>query len=55
MSFSITKYNIHEWFMAAGVFCMSVYSKGVTVFLALAFLTMLLQVLVGGRKLEWRS
>jgi len=55
MKVSITKYNIHEWFMAAGVFCMSVYSKGVTVFLALAFLTMFVQVFFGGRKIEWRS
>jgi len=55
MSFSITKYNIHEWFMAAGVFCMSVYSKGVTVFFVLAFLTMAIQIFVGGRKIEWRS
>jgi len=55
MKISITKYNIHEWFMAAGVFCMSVYSKGVTVFLALAFLAMVLQIVFGGRKIEWRS
>ena len=55
MSGSITKYNIHEWFMAAGVFCMSVYSKGVTVFFALAFLTMVFQVFFGGREIEWRS
>jgi O-antigen ligase len=55
MSASITKYNIHEWFMAAGVFCMSVYSKGVTVFFALAFLTMIIQVFSGGRKIEWSS
>ena len=55
MSASITKYNIHEWFMAAGVFCMSVYSKGVTVFFALAFLTMVIQVFSGGRKIEWSS
>lgn len=55
MSWSITKYNIHEWFMAAGVFCMSVYSKGVTVFFALAFLTMVIQVFSGGRKIEWSS
>jgi O-antigen ligase len=55
MSISITKYNIHQWFMAAGVFCMSVYSKGVTVFLALAFLAMVLQIVSGGRKIEWRS
>lgn len=55
MSWSITKYNIHEWFMAAGVFCMSVYSKGVTVFFALAFLTMVIQVFLGGRKIEWSS
>jgi O-antigen ligase len=41
--------------MAAGVFCMSVYSKGVTVFLALAFLAMVLQIVSGGRKIEWRS
>jgi O-antigen ligase len=41
--------------MAAGVFCMSVYSKGVTVFLALAFLTMVFQIVFGGRKIEWRS
>ena len=41
--------------MAAGVFCMSVYSKGVTVFLVLAFLTMLTQIVFGGRKIEWRS
>jgi O-antigen ligase len=34
---------------------MSVYSKGVTVFLALAFLTMAFQVFFGGRKIEWRS
>jgi O-antigen ligase len=34
---------------------MSVYSKGVTVFLALAFLTMFVQVFFGGRKIEWRS
>jgi O-antigen ligase len=55
MNISITKYNIHEWFMAAGVFCMSVYSKGVTVFLALAFLTMVVQVVFVGRKIEWRT
>ena len=55
MSISVTKYNIHEWFMAAGVFCMSVYSKGVTIFLALAFLTMVIQVFSGGRKIEWSS
>ena len=55
MSISITKYNIHEWFMAAGVFCMSVYSKGVTVFLALAFLAMVVQIFFGGRKVEWRT
>ncbi len=55
MSISITKYNIHEWFMAAGVFCMSVYSKGVTVFLALAFLAMVVQIFFGGRKIEWRT
>ena len=55
MNISITKYNIHEWFMAAGVFCMSVYSKGVTVFLALAFLAMVLQIFFVGRKIEWRS
>ena len=55
MNISITKYNIHEWFMAAGVFCMSVYSKGVTVFLALAFLTMVVQVIFVGRKIEWRT
>jgi len=55
MNVSITKYNIHEWFMAAGVFCMSVYSKGVTVFLALAFLAMVFQIVFGGRKIEWRS
>jgi O-antigen ligase len=55
MNISITKYNIHEWFMAAGVFCMSVYSKGVTVFFALAFLTMVIQVFSGGRKIEWSS
>ncbi len=55
MNISITKYNIHEWFMALGVFCMSVYSKGVTVFFALAFLTMVIQVFFGGRKIEWRS
>lgn len=55
MKISITKYNIHEWFMAAGVFCMSVYSKGVIVFLALSFLTMLVQIFFGGRKIEWRS
>jgi len=55
MSWSITKYNIHEWFMAAGVFCMSVYSKGVTIFFALAFLTMIIQVFSGGRKIEWSS
>lgn len=53
MNISITKYNIHEWFMAAGVFCMSVYSKGVTVFLALAFLAMVVQIVFGGRKVEW--
>jgi O-antigen ligase len=41
--------------MAAGVFCMSVYSKGVTVFFALAFLTMVIQVFSGGRKIEWSS
>jgi O-antigen ligase len=41
--------------MAAGVFCMSVYSKGVTVFLALAFLTMVVQVIFVGRKIEWRT
>ena len=51
MNISITKYNIHEWFMAAGVFCMSVYSKGVTIFFALAFLTMVIQVFSGGRKI----
>ncbi len=55
MSISVTKYNIHEWFMAAGVFCMSVYSKGVTIFFALAFLTMVIQVFSGGRKIEWSS
>ena len=55
MNISITKYNIHVWFMAAGVFCMSVYSKGVTVFLALAFLTMVVQVIFVGRKIEWRT
>lgn len=55
MSISVTKYNIHEWFMAMGVFCMSVYSKGVTIFFALAFLTMVIQVFSGGRKIEWRS
>ncbi len=55
MNISITKYNIHVWFMAAGVFCMSVYSKGVTVFLALAFLTMVVQVVFVGRKIEWRT
>jgi len=55
MSISITKYNIHEWFMAMGVFCMSVYSKGVTVFLALAFLAMVFQIFSGGRKIEWRG
>ncbi|MFM2317237.1 MAG: hypothetical protein RLZZ155_1569 [Bacteroidota bacterium] len=55
MNISITKYNIHEWFMAAGVFCMSVYSKGVTVFFAMAFLTMLVQIFFGGRKMEWKS
>jgi O-antigen ligase len=55
MNISITKYNIHEWFMAAGVFCMSVYSKGVTVFFAMAFLTMLGQIFFGGRKMEWKS
>lgn len=55
MSWSITKYNIHEWFMAMGVFCMSVYSKGVTVFFALAFLTMVIQVFSGARKIEWSS
>jgi O-antigen ligase len=41
--------------MAAGVFCMSVYSKGVTIFFALAFLTMVIQVFSGGRKIEWSS
>ena len=41
--------------MAAGVFCMSVYSKGVTVFFAMAFLTMLGQIFFGGRKMEWKS
>ena len=41
--------------MAAGVFCMSVYSKGVTIFLALAFLTMVIQVFSGGREIEWSS
>ena len=55
MSISVTKYNIHEWFMATGVFCMSVYSKGVTIFFALAFLTMVIQVFSGGRKIEWSS
>ncbi len=55
MNISITKYNIHEWFMAAGVFCMSVYSKGVTIFFALSFLTMFIQVFSGGRKIEWSS
>jgi len=55
MSWSITKYNIHEWFMAAAVFCMSVYSKGVTVFFALAFLTMVIQFFSVGRKIEWSS
>ena len=55
MSISVTKYNIHEWFMAAGVFCMSVYSKGVTIFFALAFLTMVIQVFSGRRKIEWSS
>ena len=55
MNVSITKYNIHEWFMAMGVFCMSVYSKGVTVFFALAFLAMVIQVFSGGRKIEWSS
>ena len=34
---------------------MSVYSKGVTVFLALAFLTMVVQVIFVGRKIEWRT
>lgn len=34
---------------------MSVYSKGVTIFLALAFLTMLIQIFFGGRKIELRS
>lgn len=53
MSWSVTKYNIHEWFMAMGVFCMSVFSKGVTIFFALAFLTMVIQVFSGGRKIEW--
>ena len=55
MSISITKYNIHEWFMALGVLFMSVYSKGVTVFFVLAFLTMVFQVFFVGRKIEWRS
>ncbi len=55
MNIPITKYNIHEWFMAAGVFCMSVYSKGVTIFFALSFLTMFIQVFSGGRKIEWSS
>ena len=41
--------------MAVGVFCMSVYSKGVTIFFALAFLTMVIQVFSGGRKIEWSS
>jgi O-antigen ligase len=41
--------------MAAGVFCMSVYSKGVTVFFAMAFLTMLVQIFFGGRKMEWKN
>jgi O-antigen ligase len=41
--------------MAAGVFCMSVFSKGVTVFFALAFLSMVIQVFSGGRKIEWSS
>ena len=41
--------------MAAGVFCMSVYSKGVTVFLALAFLAMVVQIVFGGRKIEWQT
>jgi O-antigen ligase len=55
MSISITKYNIHEWFMAMGVFCMSVYMKGVTVFFGLAFLALVIQVFFGGRKIEWSS
>ena len=40
--------------MAAGVFCMSVYSKGVTVFFALAFLTIVIQVISGKNKIEWK-
>lgn len=55
MNVSISKYNIHEWFMAAGVFCMSVYSKGVTVFFALAFLTRIIQIISGKNKIEWKS
>ena len=34
---------------------MSVYSKGVTIFFALAFLAMVVQVFSGGRKIEWSS
>lgn len=55
MSWAITKYNVYEWFMAMGVFCMSVYSKGVIVFFALAFLTMVFQVFSGVRRIEWSS
>lgn len=55
MSWSITKYNAHEWFMAMGVFFMSVYSKGVIVFFVLAFLTMVFQVFSGVRRIEWSS
>lgn len=55
MSISITKYNVHEWLMACGVLCMTVYSKGVTIFFIAAFIAMLIQVFFGGRKIEWRS